>query len=306
MVLVPCFMDDLALWQKPGVIASEALYYGAHLIKEGVLLLDVANKVEAFVRSKGGRLAFPVGLSVNDMAAHYTPAPNDPKVFAKGDLVKIDVGVHVDGYIADNARTVLVGGGSSDILDASLHCLQAATKLVKPGTAVREIGAAVHDVAKDAGFNPVRNLSGHGVARWKVHAGMTIPNYDNGDETQLKAGQMIAIEPFVTAGSGFVKEGAHSTIYRFDRKAPVRDRVARDVLNFILAEFKTLPFSKLAIANEFGVQKATRGLMMLDRARVIYGYAQLPDRDGQLVTQHENSFFVTKTGHVITTPFKHL
>ncbi len=298
-------MSDLDSWKKPGVIAAAALDYGCGLIKEGVKLLDVAEQIDVFVRAQGGRLAFPVGVSVNDMAAHYTPLPEDATVFAAGDVVKLDVGVHIDGFIADNARTVEVASDNhADLIAASLACLQAASKVVGPGIPVCVVGGAIADAANDCGFTSVRNLSGHGLGRWQVHSGVTIPNYDNGDQTELQVGQAVAIEPFVTEGSGFVKEGAHSTIYRFNQKGAVRDMTARKVLQYVLEEFRTLPFSRRAVAKEFGVAKATRSLLLLQKAGVVHGYSQLPDRDGKLVSQHENSFFLTVKGAVCTTPFR--
>ena len=299
---------SLSLWQKPGLVAAQALHHGASLIKPGVSLLSVAEEVEKFIVSSGAKLAFPVGISLNSMAAHYTPLPDDPLTFSFGDMVKLDLGAHIDGYVADNARTVVVGNSSEHaaLVAASFDALMAAAKLVKPGTALSQIGVSVSDVICAAGFSPVRNLSGHSIERWTVHAGMTIPNYDNGDSTVLSSGQTIAIEPFATQGSGFVKEGPHSTIYRFDRKVAVRDPVAREVFTFIQQEFLTLPFSRRAIAAQFGIAKATRALQFLQQAGAVYGYAQLPDREGKFVSQHENSFYLTDKGHVVLTPYQHL
>ena len=114
--------------------------------------------------------------------------------------------------------------------------------MVKPGVKLCQIGAAISEVIRGAGFNPITNLSGHGVGQWIVHDAPSIPNYNNGDQTKLVEGQKIAIEPFATTGEGKVKDGKPSGIYGLVHLKPVRLDSARKMIQFIQKEYQTLPF----------------------------------------------------------------
>ena len=101
-------MDDDVYdkYRQAGKIAADARDYGIKSIKPGVKLLEIANNVEQRIKDNGADISFPVNISINELAAHYSPRHDDTLVFNKGDVVKLDVGSHVDGYIADTAVTV--------------------------------------------------------------------------------------------------------------------------------------------------------------------------------------------------------
>src|SRR3989338_8283190 len=237
--------NELETWKKAGKLAGETREFGKEIIKENVNFLDVARKIEDFIIKKGGKPGFPVQISINDIAAHYTPLPEDTSIFKKGDIVKLDLGVHIDGYIGDTALTIEVGTNKNqDLIKASKEALNEAIKLCKPGVKVCEIGEVVNETITSFGFKPIRNLSGHKVDRYILHSNISIPNFNNKDQTKLEEGVVVAIEPFATTGSGLVKEGKPSTNYRLQNPKPVRDQISRDVLKFIEKEFLTLPFAK--------------------------------------------------------------
>ncbi|QQG39191.1 MAG: type II methionyl aminopeptidase [Candidatus Woesearchaeota archaeon] len=280
-------------WIGAGKIGSNALLQGAKLIKAGVSLLEVAEKIESIIIKAGAKPAFPCNISINDLAAHFTPNLNDKQVFNENDVVKLDVGAQIDGCICDNAITVDLSGKNNDLVKASRDAVENAVKIVKPGLEIREIGKVIEEAIKSYGFNPITNLCGHGIEEYTQHAGLMIPNYDNKSTIKLKEGQVIAIEPFATSGEGHVTEGAPSNIYRLVNLKPVRDKNAREVLGFIAENYKTLPFAKRWVIKELGA-KANFGFLFLEKQGNLSSYPQLPERSKKLVSQAEHTVIVKK------------
>ncbi len=285
--------DELRDWIKAGEIAKEAREFGKKICKENMLHLDIAEKIENKIREIGGRPAFPVDVSINNIAAHATPMIGDKSVLTKGDLVKLDIGVHVNGCISDTAVTVEINSEKySKLVKASEEALEEALKIVKAGIAVREIGRVIQQTITKNGFSPVRNLSGHGLELYEVHVNPTIPNYDNGDNTKLEVGQKIAIEPFATTGNGQVKDGKPAGIYALIEKKPTRVDSARKVLGYIEKEFKTLPFALRWIK----IPNAAFALKILERDGIIKQYTVLPEVSNGIVSQAEHTVIVEKDG----------
>ena len=281
---------------KAGKIAAGALEFGASLIKKDALLLEMTNRIEERIFKNGGRLAFPINISINHVAAHNTVMPDDKNVFHENDLVKLDIGVHVNGFIADTATTIDLSGKNKEIVMASREALNAALRISRPGVKAREIGMEIHEKITSFGFSPIKNLSGHMLNEYKVHGEITIPNYDNGDNTELKEGMAIAIEPFATTGEGIVIEGKPSGIYRLEKKKAIRDANARRALDFIEKEFKTLPFSKRSL----NIPMRDFILNLLEKEGIIYQYPQLVERSKGIVSQAEHSVII-KEKPIVTT-----
>lgn len=286
---------------KAGQIASKAREYGRNLIKENASMLEIAEKVEQKILDLGGQIAFPVDISCNHIAAHDSPRYKDIRIINKGDLVKLDMGVHINGYIVDTACTVEIGTIKySEMIKTTEEALEKAIKLMKPGVKINEIGAEIEGVIKKKQFSPVRNLSGHEIAQYKIHAGLTIPNYDNGNKTELNEDQVFAIEPFATTGDGIVIEGRPSEIYALVNEKPVRDAGTKIILKFIKEEYNTLPFAKRWLANRFGLLKANLALNSMEREGIIKQYAQLVERSKAPVTQAEHTIIVKENPVVLT------
>ncbi len=293
--------EELEKWKKAGEIAGEAREYGISLLKNGMNVLEIARKIEELIIKKGGKFGFPVQISINDMAAHYTPYPDDQTALKTGELVKLDLGVHIDGYIGDTASTIEIGTNNQpELIKASREALNEAIKLCRPGTKVCEIGRTVEEVIIEHGFKPIKNLSGHKVDRYILHSNLSIPNFDNGDKTELKEGIVVAVEPFATTGIGLVKEGKQSSNYRMHSTANVRDSLSRETLQYIREEFATLPFAKRHLLTKFSLQKANLVLFNLEKNGIIYGYPQLPEKSGGIVSQAEHTIIVKDTPIVLT------
>ena len=285
-------------YEKAGKLAAEVLQYGKKLIKPGVKLIDVTDKVEKKIESLKVSPAFPPQLSINNVAAHYCPDINETTEFKENDLVKLDLGVHIKGHLADNAVTIDLGNKNSDLIKASKEALKEALILFKPGTKLNEIGAAIEEVIKNYKFNPIKNLSGHEMKSYDLHAGLTVPNFDNKDTTEIKEGQVFAVEPFATTGDGYVKNGKSSGIYMLTQVKNIRS--GREVLQFIVNNFKTLPFHKKYISKKFGDFKTNFALRMLEKEKIIHHYPQLVEKSDGLVAQSEHTVIVKDKPKITT------
>lgn len=282
-------MDD---WIKAGEIASQAREYGKKLIKIGESHLEVTKKIEAKIFELGGELAFPAQISMNNIAAHYNPLIDKDFKFKKGDVAKLDIGVHINGAIGDTAVTIDLGENDK-LLKASKNALNAAIEIAKPGVKIREIGRVIHEEITSLGFSPIRNLGGHGLDRWQIHSEPSIPNFDNGDENKLKDGQIIAIEPFASSGAGLVFDGKPSEIYQVLINKNVRDANARKILKFAYEKHKSLPFAKRDLP--FNRLQLSVGINALKREGVLHEYSILPEKkDNCLVSQHEHTLIIGK------------
>ena len=291
---------EISYYKKAGEIASQVTSYAKKLIKPGMLLLEIADKIESEVEKLGGKPAFPCNLSMNEIAAHYTPSYND-KTQAQG-LLKIDFGVHVNGYIADTAFSMDLESSEENkkLIEASEQALHSALNYVKENKTIKinEIGRIIHHEITTRGFSPVRNLSGHSLDKNTIHAGITLPNYDNRNEKVLEKGA-YAIEPFATNGSGLVYDSSPSSIYRLEKVSGVRDMLARKILDFIQEKYSTLPFCSRWIVREFS-PRALFSLSLLEKAGIIYQYPQLIEKSHKKVSQSEHTFILNEKVEVTT------
>jgi len=290
--------EGLENWKKSCNISAQALEYGKGLIKKGNNLLDVARKTDEKIISLGGEIAFPSQISMNQIAAHFCPTKNNNPVF-ENQIVKLDVGAHVNGFIGDNACTVDLSGENSELVKASRDALNNAINIIKPGITLAEIGRTIQETIVDFGFSPVRNLSGHGLGKFDIHTKPTIPNYDNGDETKLEKGQIFAIEPFATNGYGVVVETSNPTVFSLVQKKPVRDMITRNILKEI-ENYKGLPFAKWWLEEKFPLFKVNFALRQLENLGIIKSYPPLADRENGLVSQAEHTILVDEKAIVLT------
>lgn len=291
-------IGDIENWRRAGKIAAEALQYGKGLIKQGAKLLDVSDKVDQKITDLGGKPAFPTQISCDQIAAHYCAEPDDNIIFDK-QLACLDVGVHIDGAIGDNACTVDLSGGNSELLKASQEALKEAIKVVKIGATLGEIGKAINDTIVSLGFVPIRNLSGHGLGLYDIHSSPTIPNFDTGDRTVLEKGQVIAIEPFATDGAGIIYEGEHANIFALVSPKPVRSMFTRQILKEI-GKFDGLPFTIRWLTRKFPLLKVNFALRELLNVGAITKFPPLIDRNKGIVSQAEHTLFVDDKVEVLT------
>ncbi|MFO7834899.1 MAG: type II methionyl aminopeptidase, partial [Halohasta sp.] len=274
--------DAVASYREAGEILAETMTEAKAMIEPSVTQLEVAEYAEDTIREAGAGLAFPVNISVDEEASHATPARDDDTEFGD-EMVCLDIGVHVDGYIADAAVTVDFTG-STELVEAAEQALEAAVEAAGPGVEVGEIGAEIESVIDGYGYTPIYNLTGHGVERYDAHTGPSIPNRAVDRSVELEVGQAIAIEPFATDGRGKVGEGATEEIYEQVSDGSVRDRRARQVLDE-LAQFDDLPFA----ARWLEGSRSEMALRRLKMADIVKGYPVLKEDDGRLISQAEHT-----------------
>ncbi len=285
----------LEKYRKAGRILADVLREAEPKVEVGVPLLDIADFVEELIRSKGAQPAFPCNISLDRNAAHYTPGPVDKSTIGEC-MIKLDIGVHVDGYVADAAITVDLSG-HPDLTEASQAALEAALDLVAPGTSTAQIGAAIEETIIGYGFKPVSNLTGHGLSRYEAHDEPTVPNRAVEKGVILKEGDVIAIEPFATNGSGRISEAPINEIYGFSASRPVRLPQARALMKEIVERYKTLPFARRWLKGE----RAEYALMQLLRSGVVHRYPVLWEVEGALVSQAEHTVVILEDGCEVIT-----
>jgi methionyl aminopeptidase len=278
-------------YKKAQAISEDVMQFARTLVKENAKVLDVAEEIEKKIKELGGKNAFPANISINENAAHYTPDANDPLLLKENDLVKVDVGVHCNGYIWDKAFSVCVGKKTHPLIEASEKGLQEALKLIKPGTKIFEISEAVENTVKGLGFNPIHNLCGHGLEQFNQHAPPSIPNGKNTIQEEIEGNQAIAMEVFTTDGAGLVKESSPVLIYRFSQDKPVRLWEARKILEKAKIEFEGLPFAKRWL-KEFSPLRIDLALKQLTDIDAITGYPILKEETGGLVAQTEETVII--------------
>jgi len=291
-------MDD---WEKAGKLTYEVLEYGKSLIKIDANVFSVIEKIEEKIKELEVKPAFPVQVSINEIAAHFIPLSKD-LIFKKDDLVKLDVGISVNGKIGDSALSVDLGN-NKDLIKASEYALQEAIKVTKLGIKISKIGETIEESIRSKGFRVIKNLSGHEIKEYEEHSGLTIPNYDNDDDTKLKKGQIIAIEPFATTGSGYVEDGKESGIYKIINIKNVRNDITKDVLKYIVEEYKTLPFSKIWLLKKFPEFKVNFALRIMEKENILYQYKQLIEKSREKVSQAEHTLFIDDEIKILTKQF---
>ncbi len=291
---------ELNTYRKSGRIASEVVKWSKPLIKENAKLVDIADKIESKIKELGGEIAFPVNTCINDVAAHYAPKFNDNSYIKSGDVVKIDIGVHVDGFIADTAYTIDISGDYTDMLKANESALNNIIKLVKPGASLNEIGEAANNTISDAGFRVIENLTGHEVKQYDLHAGISIPNIPVPFDKKLKEGMVIAVEPFATDGYGRVIEGKVVEIFSLIKKKPVRMIDARNLINEVESR-NGLPFAERWFSKKINPAKLQLILPDLVKRKVLKQYPMLHEKNKGVVSQFEHTLIVTEDGCEVTT-----
>ncbi|MBT3405364.1 type II methionyl aminopeptidase [archaeon] len=284
---------------QAGKIATQVKEYAKSFIKKDMLLLEIAKKIESKIEKLGGKSAFPTNLSINEIAAHYTPTFDD-ETKAHG-LLKIDLGVHIDGWVADTAFSVDLENSEKNkkLIYAAEAALKNAIDLIqKEKTTLGEIGKTIQETIEAEGFSPILNLSGHSMEQYDLHAGITIPNINTQNQTELTDG-LYAIEPFSTTGSGKVQDGRPSGIYQIIDDKNTRSPIAREILSYITEEHGSLPFCERWLIKKFGT-KAKIALHQLESQGILHQYPQLIEISKEKVAQAENTILITKDKKIVT------
>lgn len=304
------------MYQKAGKIVKEVRELAVNEVHQGMNVLTLINLIESEMKKRGGLPAFPCNISINEVTAHYTSPSGDTTIIKDGDLVKIDLGAHVNGYIADSAITVVVGSGegpfiSGDkvytrdkelkMIETANEALNVAISNVRDGAVLGEIGKAVEEYVKSQGFLPVANLTGHSLDQWNLHSGLSVPNVRENNQQIIEEGDVLAIEPFVTDGVGMVGDMKDTFIFRFLRDRPLRLVESRKLLDIIKKDYRSLPFAQRWLEEGSKIRKVNLAMRQLISSRAVYPYHVLREKSGARVAQAEHTVIVEQDGCIITT-----
>jgi len=295
-------------YMRAGAIAAEARDKGLKKIKRGVPFLEVVSTVEDIIQKHDAAPSFPVNISVNEVAAHFSPLHDDQQVFKSGDLVKLDVGTHIDGYIADTAVTTEVDSEEyTSLIAASEDALKKVISMMKPGVSLSDIGKIVQQTISSYNYHPIENLTGHSLNQYTLHAGMSIPNVSSVSfQKKPKSGDAIAIEPFATNGGGRVISQGNSNIYLINnrfRLRQIRDTRAKLQLRKLKKSFHSLPFTTRWCEGK--ISNVSVSLQRLTHLGLLHHYPTLVEQNHGMVSQKEHTVIVTDDGCVVTTYGKH-
>jgi len=296
-------MEEMEALRRAGAIASQVRRRVVSIVKPGVKLIDICEKVERWIEELGGEPAFPCNVDVDHIAAHYTSPLNDESRVSENSLVKVDIGVHVEGYIADTAITICLNPELEYLVEAAEEALEKGIAAIRAGVRASEVGAAIEEAMKRLGARPIRNLTGHKVSRYILHAGSVIPNVSSMLERhRLEVGEVYAVEPFSVPreADGVVVDGPPSNIYIYRKKRSVGG-LAKRMLRYIQAEYRTLPFASRWVLKAFPEAEGVEAFEELLRVGCLYSYPQLLERSHAPVAQAEHTVIVTEDGCEVTT-----
>jgi methionyl aminopeptidase len=269
----------------------------------GKTVFDICEHVEDEIRKRGAKCAFPVNTSINEVAAHYTAEPNDELTITDDDLVKIDLGAQINGYIADTAVTVCYNPEYDNLVQAAEQSLNNAMSMIKVGVKSSDVGRTIEKTIKQMGFLPIANLSGHSLDQYTIHAGKSVPNIWSIGSFTFDENQAFACEPFVTTGEGlgFVHEGKIKNIFAISSRKKTKDKEADKMLDFIWQNFNLLPFALRWLTKEWDEKEARILLDTLVRKKAVHAYPVLVEGNGKRVAQAEHTFIPNENGVTITT-----
>jgi len=291
--------EEIEKYKQAGLIAQKIRAFVREYIKPGMPIVEIAKTIQEEIEKLGAIAAFPPTLSIDDMAAHYHPSP-DESTLSSG-ILKVDFGVSVDGYIADTALSLDLTEDNKhkELIKASEEALANVLKLLESNPTLHEIGQTVQRTIQDLGFSPITNLSGHSLDQYNVHAGVTIPNYGNNNENKLEPGA-YAIEPFATTGEGKIQSGPPGNIYEIINNKTPRSPKAREILKYIKKKYNSLPFSLTEIQDKFG-RMSKLALNELEQQEIIHSHNGLIEKSKGFVSQAEHTVIITDDREIIVT-----
>ena len=295
--------EAIEKFKLSGKILRETREEMKHFVREGMPIIEVCEKAERLIQEKGGKPAFPCNVSVNEIAAHYTSPPNDKKRIPERSLVKVDIGVHVDGYVTDTAVTICFNPEYRSLVETAEQALKAAINSIRAGIFISKLGGIIERTIKSRGFKPVSNLTGHQLGRYLVHAGTSIPNVSHVSFSKIKLGGVYALEPFATLPNaiGRVENGDGFTIFRLLRHKKLESPFAKQLLKYIEENFRTLPFAERWLQDVVPQEHHREAFQELLSSKAIMGYPIFVEVSRKPVAQAEHSVLIVEDGCLVLT-----
>jgi methionyl aminopeptidase len=295
--------EAIEKFKLSGRILRETREEMKHLVREGMPIIEVCEKAERLILEKGGKPAFPCNVSVNEIAAHYTSPPNDKRRISERSLVKVDIGVHVDGYVTDTAVTICFNPEYRSLVETAEQALKAAINSMRAGIFTSRLGGVIEGTIKSRGFKSVSNLTGHQLGRYLVHAGTSIPNVSHVSFSRIKLGGVYALEPFVTLPDavGRVENGDEVTIFRLLRHKKLESPYAKQLFKYIEENFRTLPFAERWLQDVVPQEHYREAFQELLSSKALMGYPIFIEASRKPVAQAEHSVLIVEDGCLVLT-----
>lgn len=293
----------LKKYQQAGKIAHDVRETMKRTVHEGMPIIDVCEKAESLIKKKGGKPAFPCNVSINEIAAHYTSAPEDKGTIPENGLVKVDLGVHVDGYIADTAVTVCLNPEYENLVSTAEAALKKAVETLRPGLFTSRFGSVVEKTIKSRGFKPVSNLTGHMIQRYSLHAGKSLPNVFHISTSRTGLGEVYGVEPFVTLAdaAGKIKSGSEAYIFRFLKHKSLKNPYAKQLLGYIEQNFSILPFAERWLRGCVPHDHFKAAFSELLSSKSLMSYPVFIEASGKTVAQAEHTVLIVEDGCLVLT-----
>ena len=295
--------EELEKFRQSGKILRETREEMRLYVKEDMPIIDVCEQAEGLIRTKGGKPAFPCNVSINEVAAHYTSPPNDTSRIPAGSTVKVDIGVQVDGYVTDTAFTAAFNTEGRSMANTAELALKTAIENIHGDMTLGKIGSLIENTIKNRGFKPINNLTGHSVGRYLIHAGTSIPNVAQVSFAKVRAGEVYAIEPFVTTpdAAGHVEDSPQTTIYRLLKAKSVKNQYAKKLLKHIETNFRTLPFAERWLIGIVPKEQHKEAFKELFTSKAIMGYPVFVEESKKPVAQAEHTVLIKDDGCEVLT-----
>ncbi len=302
--------EKIYYYRKAGQIGYEVLHHVQDMIKPGVPIIKICETAEEMTLEKGADgFGFPTNVSINNIAAHYSSPFGNENIVPDEGSIKLDIGIHCNGYIADTAVTIILSPELKELKIAAEEGFKAGMEIIQAGTLPSVVGKRIENTITSYGYRPIRELSGHKLGRYELHGNKRLPNistpYDPA-EGALEVGEAYALETFASSGTGSVHEvvGTKYIYMLLPRRIPLRNPVSRKIYSTIYKKYKTLPFAErwLTSYDKFNRARVRFALRELLNGGGVIVYPPLADEKGSYVAQYEHTFIITKDeGIIITT-----
>jgi methionyl aminopeptidase len=294
---------EIEKFRLSGRILRETREEIKHFVRENMPIIEICEKAEKLIGDKGGKPAFPCNVSINEIAAHYTSPPDDKRRIPEKSVVKVDIGVHVDGYVTDTAVTICFNPEHDSMVETAEQALKKAIDSISPEMSTSKLGSIIGETIKSRGFKPISNLTGHQVGRYLVHAGTSLPNVSQLSFSKIKLGDVYAIEPFVTLSNavGRVEDYDEVTIFRFAKPRSVKSAYAKQLLKYIEENYKTLPFAERWLQDLVPNEHHREAFRELLSSKAITGYPIFIEVTRKPVAQAEHTVLIVDDGCVVLT-----
>ncbi|OHE97911.1 methionine aminopeptidase [Colletotrichum orchidophilum] len=318
----PTLLND---YRKAAEVHRQVRQWVQETVRPGQqTLLEIATGIEDGVRSLLGNqgieagdalragMGFPTGLCLNHEVAHYTPNPGQRDVVLKyEDVMKVDFGVHVNGWIVDSAFTMSFDPAYDDLLDAVRDATNTGIEAAGIDVRICDVSAAIHETmesyeveigGKTYPVKPVRNICAHDIARYQIHAGRSIPFIKNNDQTKMEEGEIFAIETFGTTGRGKLYDDVGIYGYKLGYNAPAQIKLpfasANRLYKTIREQFGSIVFCRRYL-DRLGLDRYLAGLKSLESHGILETYAPLADVKGSQSAQFEHTILLRENNKEI-------